>query len=116
MARITEKTASLGKWLIAIGVIIFLGYWALLLEPIQLAYINAKKTPSLIVFGLFGLVVGFLAGAATWVGFWFATWQKREVQNTSVHEFLQSKYFRAWTLVWMGLFLLFTLLWRGGNF
>lgn len=114
---VTEKTSKLGKWMITIAcALFFLGYWALLLEPIQAAYINAHKTPSFIGFSLFALADGFIFGALTWVGYWLTTWSKGEVQKFAVHEFLDSKNFRIWTGVWMALILLFTLLWRGGNF
>lgn len=112
--------ASASKWgyaILGLSAIVFLGYWYLLLEPIQETLIEAGKRPSLIVFGLFGIVVGGLFGLLTFVGtcltkgkFFGITYE------SSIVDVFDEMNTWKWSIAWALAFLLFTLLWRGGNF
>ena len=116
---ITPKQAGWGYLLIGLAVILFIGYWYYLLEPLQGKLIDAHKQPSIILAVLRSIVVSSLVAFLTFVGGSLGgfAWQKwADNTNLRLGDALESKAFWLWLAIWNGGFLLFTLLWAFGNF
>lgn len=82
---ITPKSAKLGVPIIIVTLLIFgLGFWALMLEPIQVSFINNKKQPPLIPFTLLSAVVGFLMGSLLYFGYSLSTLTDSDKQQAEI--------------------------------
>ena len=112
--KITPKQAKWGYALIGLAVLLFIGYWYYLLEPLQLKLIEAHKTPSLVgtIFG--SVVVASLIATLTFVGGSLASfaWMKWAKVEELTWSFLKSSAFLKWLAWWNFCWLLFSLIWR----
>lgn len=116
---ITPKQAKLGVFIVILACIMFLGYWYYLLQPLQAKLIEAGKKPNFILAILRGTVVGAAFAFLTFLGLTLGgyAWQKWSDQtNLKLGDALESKSFWLWVACCVGGTLLFTLLWRYGNF
>lgn len=117
--KITPNKGKLGYILIALAIILFSGYWYYLLEPLQAKLIEEGKTPSLVLAVVRSLITGSVIAFFTFVGGAMAglAWQKwtKEV-DLNLGDALESPSFIKWAAIWNVGFLLFTLLWKYGNF
>lgn len=122
--KISEKSAKWGGIMIAFAcIVLFLGFWALMLEPIQNAYITknlvngTRNRPSAIVFGLLSGCVGFLFGAFTNVGFQLTKAKSFGIAypDLGFNNILESKKFWIWSVLWAAAYIFVTLFWWRGQ-
>lgn len=117
--KITPKQGKWGYALIGLAVLLFLGYWYYLLEPLQLKLIEAHKAPSLIMTTLRSVLVATSIAFLTFVGGALAgfAWQKWASEtDLKLGDALESESFLKWAAWWNVCWLLFSLFWKYGNF
>lgn len=116
---IKPKQAKLGYTVLGLSIIVFFAYWYYLLEPLQAKLIDAHKSPSLILTALRSLVAGGLFTFLFFVGGSIGgfAWQKyADAVKLRLGDALESKSFWIFMAASEAGFLLFSLLWKYGNF
>jgi hypothetical protein len=112
--------ASASKWgyaIIGIAAIVFLGYWYLLLEPIQGAFLESGKNPSWVVFGLFGIVVGAMSGLLTFAGGALTKGKFFGIEyEASILDLFDEINTWKWVAAWAFCFFIMTMIWRISEF
>jgi len=117
--KITPKQGKLGYVLIGLAVLLFIGYWYYLLEPLQSKLIELQRVPSLIMTTIRSVLVATSIAFLTFVGSALAglAWQKWTTEtDLKIGDALQSKAFLSWAIWWNFGWLLFSLFWKYGNF
>lgn len=117
--KITTKQARVGYVFLILSILLLVGYWYYLLEPLQIQLIENHKVPTLVgtitrsvgVATLFSLLT-FLGGALS--SFASAKWTP--TVNLKFLELIKSKVFLKWATLCNFSFLIFSLLWKYGNF
>jgi hypothetical protein len=122
--KVTKKSATLGGVMIFFACIVFqLGFWALLVEPIQNAFISKNllngthNKPSAIVFGVFAAVIGFLFGAFTNIGNHLTKAKSFNIEypDFHFHDIFVQKSFWLWSLAWSVAYVFVVLFWWRGQ-
>lgn len=103
-----------GIILLVLGLIIFLAYWVVLLEPIQAKYAGTGEYPPLVTCIIAAFAVAMLAATGTYVGSALRKDKVFGVTHTSFSwgQLIASKAYLAWSAVWVILTILFTIFWR----
>ena len=112
---VTKKQKPIGIFAVIVAFLIFGGYWWFLLEPMQTQLINQGRVPS-----LFGTVAGSaIAGSAVAFLLEFGLillGVSRKGLDFTFGKLFKSKEFWKW-MVWVNsIVLLFSLMWKYGNF
>lgn len=113
--KITPKQAKFGYFIIGVAMLLFLGYWYYLLEPLQTKLIDAGKQPNLIITVIRSLVAGTAFAFLTFIGFALGgfAWQKwAKSEDLKLGDALESSSFITWAAWTNVLFMLFSLLWH----
>jgi hypothetical protein len=122
--KVTKQSATLGGIMIAFACIVFqLGFWALLLEPIQNAFVSKNLAngthdkPSAIIFGAFAAVIGFLFGAFTNIGNELTKAKAFGIEYPDLHfhDIFVKRSFWLWSLAWTVAYMIVVLFWWRGQ-
>jgi len=117
--KLTPAKAKLGYVLLGVALLLFFVYWWYLLEPLQDKLLEAGKTPNLVLTIARSCIFATAISFCTFVGMAMTAlaWQKWTTEaELRIGDALESKSFWTWVGVWNGGFLLFSLLWKYGNF
>ncbi len=103
-----------GIILLSLGLIIFLAYWVVLLEPIQAKYAGTGEYPSLVMCIVVAAIIGLFAATGTYVGNALMKDKVFGVKHTSFSwgALISSKAYLLWSGLWVVLTILFTFFWR----
>lgn len=115
------STKSAGAWgtvFVIATIVLFLGYWYYLLEPLQLKILEANETPSIINTIGRSLIVGTLLSLFSYFSQAFLSYKadKPGSEYIKFKDIVTHKVFWKWFGLWNFTFLLFSLFWHYGNF
>lgn len=109
------KKSTKGALLLALGILLFIGYWVVLLEPVQVAYAGTGSYPSLALCIAAAVIVGVVIATLTFVGNALLKDKAFGIEHTdpTFEELKEAKAFTMWAICWVVAFLILTLIWRG---
>lgn len=107
-----------GVVFIVLAIVLFIGYWYYLLEPLQLKLLNANASPDIELAIFRSIVVATLFAFLTFVGAAYTGASKfgKDKLKGSFKELFSSSAYWWWTLLANVCILIFTLFWALGNF
>lgn len=101
--------------MVALGCIIYIAYWAVLLVPIQEQWAGSGQYPDLVICLIAAVGAGAIFASCTYVGNAFTKNKSFGVKHTrySFDDLVKSKAFLWWLAITVGLTIAGTILWRG---
>lgn len=103
-----------GWLLVALGCILFIMYWVILLVPVQAKWAGSGEYPSIVSCLIAAALVGLTFGSLTYVGNALTKDKAHGVRHTdfSFGQLFGSKAFWWWSAISVAVTILFTVLWR----
>lgn len=112
--KVTKSTGAIGAVLVVIGVVLFLGWWAVLLEPVQLAILEGRMKLNLTALYLSAAAVSFICGVCWMAASKLIGARKFAYKELDLTNVFASGAFWMMQAVLSGLFTLFTMWWAKG--